>query len=824
MAYRLPINVADVTGLADALESAPTAVGGKVDFGYCQSEISVDTWYPEAEIRDILQGIKDSGATRVRMAGWGNNIEPVNNSPYDWDGLDQAMDLCEEYGLEPLLVITSPLAAGATTADYAQLCGAVAARYGAQGTGQLKHYQVWNEPNNSVPAAPFTFGFVAYTAILIAAAAAIRAADSEAFIVSCALMSTVDFSTTDVAPSTYLQGIYDNGGGDAFDAVGFNFYCHTPDFATQQEPTRTQTFYLELLELRSIMVAEGQSAKKIWITEMGYPSLSTTATADPVVRAQWTAQQIELIALLDYVETFFLYNYRDSAADDTQLVNTFGSVEYDFGEKQPLLDVIKSINSTVKLDVEGSGVTLDETRAATLVPLSTFFEGANAVYPAPGGHLTTDAGIQDGIPSPTTGLRFVAWNATDSFGRRVFNYQGCNAVTGPSAVNATAAAAIGGATTMSNACTPRNHGFGTLSADSINGTQNIRFDTDSLRVIPVWVNFNGYHGSSYHDMHMQVEGADGKLQHLSNGAANNGLPRTATTGGGVKRRELTWADRRMKTHRTILSGYGYFMGVYIDTNATIRRTPNKPLLMGGIDSWWEPNGCAWSGSTAGGAWGASTGSYQCLGMPEAISFHTGLPVGTTGNGGCGWKAANGVTAGESPTYNTVGTASCQASDVRMADLATKFSAQHAIHLLPGSWNDGTTLGTPYDTTYATRAALGFTKLIAYADALGHDIKFITGQIQPVDRVNADARDLSDTGLATIPALYPDNCLGIYNMRSMWPDTTYPSGARSIYCHAEPFSSYIHLWLLGFMSVGRYISDQIGRMAVPLDYVQKAQAW
>lgn len=480
---------------------------------------------------------------------------------------------------------------------------------------------------------------------------------------------------------------------------------------------------------------------------------------------------------------------------------------------------------TPALSVAGSPTaTLADAKAATLVPLNTFFESANGVYPATGGHLTTDAGIQDGIPSPTTGLRFVAWDATDSFGRRIFNYQGCNAVTAPAAINTTAAAAIAGATAMSNDCTPRNHGFGTMSSDRINGTQNARFDTDSLRVIPVWVNFNGYHGSSYHDMHMQVEGSDGKLQHLSNGAANNGLPRTATTGGGVKRRELTWADRRMKTHRVILSGYGYFMGVYIDTNATIRRTPNKPLFMGGIDSWWEGNGCAWSGSTAGGAWGASTGSYQCLGMPEAISFHIGLPVGTTGEGGSGWQKANGVTAGEDPNYNTAGTAACQASNIRMADLVAKFSEQYPIHILPGSWNDGTALGTPYQTTYRTRMALGFTKMIAYAAALNRDIKFITGQIQPVDRANGDVYDQSDAGIAEIPALYPSNCLGILNLRSMWLDTAYPSGSRSIYCHAEPFSAYIHLWLLGFMTVGRYIADQLGHISVPLDYVQKAQAW
>lgn len=471
--------------------------------------------------------------------------------------------------------------------------------------------------------------------------------------------------------------------------------------------------------------------------------------------------------------------------------------------------------------IEGA-VTLADAKAAMLVPLGTLTQKHLGTHPAPGGHLTTDAGIQDGIPAPTTGLRWVPWNELDDDLRPIFNYQCQNPVTAPAAINATAAAAIPGATAMANVTGSRKYGFGALSAEYINGTQNIRFDTDSLRVIPVWVNYNGYTGSSYHDMHMLVQGADGTMQHLSDGVANNGLPRTASTGGGVKRRELTFSDRRMKKQRVILSGFGHFMGVYIDTNAEIRRTANKPGFMGGIDSWWEPNGASWNLTGGGSGYGGS--SYQCIGLPEAISFHLGLPCGTHGEGGSGWKMANGVTAGEDPAYATDGTTSCQASDVRMASLVAKFSGQYLIHYLPASWNDGSSLGTPYQTTYRTRMTVGLSKMIAYSALLGRDIRFITGTIQPVDRAVGDFRDLSDVGVAEIPAIYPNHCLGMTRLRSMWKDTTYPSGSRAIYCHSNPSSAYIHLWSYpGNTSVAGYLAEHWSQLAVPLDYLQKAVA-
>jgi len=95
-----------------------------------------------------------------------------------------------------------------------------------------------------------------------------------------------------------------------------------------------------------------------------------------------------------------------------------------------------------------------------------------------------------------------------------------------------------------------------------------RWATDSKRVIPVWYNYNGYSTINYTDQHMLVEDGD-VMKHLSSGSTQDGLPRTSTSGLGIKRRELTYNQMRWRSHRMMLPGFCYFMGVYIDTLATI---------------------------------------------------------------------------------------------------------------------------------------------------------------------------------------------------------------------------------------------------------------
>lgn len=329
----------------------PITVSGTriVEFGYAQSELahgSYTGFENETKIREVLQAIKDSGATQVRVAGWWIIIEPVKDAGYVWTGMDRFMNVVSDYGLEPIVCITAGTGlapTGATVADFGQLCGALAARYGSGGTDKCRHWELWNEPNHRSFFEPFdaSFGAAKYTELLIAGSNAIRASDTHAFIISAGLMSTANFSTTDILPSTFLQGIYDNGGRGYFDAIGFHWYSGEPDFSDWDEPSTSQYFYEDLLACRAVAVAEGDTEIPFMLTEIGFDR--SRSVVDPNVRAEWLIEQIELIVDLPWVSTFIIYQMKDSGVSDG--VNGFGSIDFALGKQQPTYDVVANINA-----------------------------------------------------------------------------------------------------------------------------------------------------------------------------------------------------------------------------------------------------------------------------------------------------------------------------------------------------------------------------------------------------------------------------------------------------------------------------------------------
>lgn len=357
--------ISDITGLTAALASKytlPTSANeglflrdddtwakpvSLVDYGFCQSEIGTGfTGFAEADIRNVLQGLVDIGASWVRFSAWWTAIEPTTHGTYVWTYMDLCMNLCAEYGITPLALITNPAPTfyTPTVADYANLCAAIAARYGAAGTNQLHHYEIWNEVNHAAFTTPFASGATQYATTLAAAATAIRAADSKAFIISSGLASVNTVGSTDIKPSTFLTSLYAAGAAGHFDAVGFHWYSHDLGFTAWQEPTTSQDFYTELVACRAIMVTNGDSAKDIWVTEMGYPEPDVTSDR----RGRWTSEQIERLAELDYIARWFLYNYRASAADITNIANRYGIVSFtSYIQTIPTWGRVHSINAIV---------------------------------------------------------------------------------------------------------------------------------------------------------------------------------------------------------------------------------------------------------------------------------------------------------------------------------------------------------------------------------------------------------------------------------------------------------------------------------------------
>lgn len=309
-----------------------------ISFGINQVEVSGgDSWMREADMRKCMIGIKDLGATDIRMACVWQFIESARGR-FNWAPLDRAVNMAREYGLEPTLILQFPAPSwGAGAGSFGNFASKVAARYGSAGTNQVQNFEIMNEMNMILNLSPPTAA--QYAPYLKAAYLGIKSVyPTGSNVITGGVMACVSgFFNVDAA--AFCKGLYKQGCKDYFDTMGWHWYSNTPGFEWEA-PSDTQLFYREMLDVRDRMVAEGDSAKSLWVTELGVPYPMVSAANGK----EWIQTQVELLNALPWVGKWFLYNYRNTGKDLGNANNQFGVVDFMYNKKQPLYDYVASIS------------------------------------------------------------------------------------------------------------------------------------------------------------------------------------------------------------------------------------------------------------------------------------------------------------------------------------------------------------------------------------------------------------------------------------------------------------------------------------------------
>ena len=172
----------------------------------------------------------------------------------------------EARGMRVLLTVTGDPGNMATPAEYAAVVGDLATVL----KGHNVAYEVWNEQDDN------TFWLngpqpAAYTALLKPAYSAIKAADPGATVLVGGLVAN-DFE--------FVEALYAHGAQGFFDgvAVHTDTACLTTDPREYyREPSGRigRYSFTGYREVRATMLAHGDD-KPIWMTELGWPTLSTT--------------------------------------------------------------------------------------------------------------------------------------------------------------------------------------------------------------------------------------------------------------------------------------------------------------------------------------------------------------------------------------------------------------------------------------------------------------------------------------------------------------------------------------------------------------------
>jgi hypothetical protein len=259
---------------------------------------------------------------------------------YNWTFIDNAVNLAYNRGFFILAVITStpPWAAvssngnaynrPANATDYANFCRAVATRY----NGKIDAYEIWNEPNARSFFAPNPDP-VFYTSMVKAGYTAIKSVNSAITVVAGAL-GPVPNSDGLIDANTFLAGMYQNGVKGSFDALSFHPYDFTGTFA--QGAVYDNSPMRQMISMHARMTANGEGAKKIWVTEYGAPTIAGITEDKQADLIYNSLQQWQGIS---YAGPFFIYTMRDSNTGTTNPEDHFGVVTTSYAIKKALYAV-----------------------------------------------------------------------------------------------------------------------------------------------------------------------------------------------------------------------------------------------------------------------------------------------------------------------------------------------------------------------------------------------------------------------------------------------------------------------------------------------------
>ncbi|MEK7643595.1 MAG: cellulase family glycosylhydrolase [Patescibacteria group bacterium] len=207
----------------------------------------------------------------------------------------------------------------------------------------VHHWEIWNEPNNYAFWATKA-DCVAYTQLLKATYPAIKKADPKAVVVLGGLSPGVT-DNNNISPLDFLECVYKNGGKNYFDAVGDHPYTF-PELPSGHRDNTWGQMSTAPRNLRSIMVAYGDSNKKIWITEYGAPTNGPDSRrfVSEDRQGQIVTDALRLYKGYDWVGPLFWYSLKDNGTATTSSENFFGLTYADSTEK-PAYFTMKSVIS-----------------------------------------------------------------------------------------------------------------------------------------------------------------------------------------------------------------------------------------------------------------------------------------------------------------------------------------------------------------------------------------------------------------------------------------------------------------------------------------------
>jgi polysaccharide biosynthesis protein PslG len=275
------------------------------------------------KIDQDIAGIAALRAHWMRTAIRWDLVEPKSPSSDDWTHVDHIVDDAQQHNVSLILNITGTppwaRAPGAGNVEfppdlrtYATFVGKLAARY----RGRVAAYELGNEPNHKK-----SFSHPdpkVYEQLLQLSYPLIKAADPATKVLTGGLGGTKDKKGA-IPGDVYLAELYAAGAKPYFDGVSYHPYTY-PLLPSADTGARG---WSRLLTARATMVANGDAAKKIWVTEFGAPTNGPNSV-DETQQAAIMYDAYRLWATYPWAGPLCWFDYRDKGTDTSDHGNFFG--------------------------------------------------------------------------------------------------------------------------------------------------------------------------------------------------------------------------------------------------------------------------------------------------------------------------------------------------------------------------------------------------------------------------------------------------------------------------------------------------------------------
>jgi len=295
------------------------------------------------EVQTITNACAATSASYFRVDFAWSDVQYNGSNSWNWNNIDRIVNASIPNNLDIIAIVDyfPPWAnIESDTTFWFDFVYQAGLRYIPQG---VTVWEMWNEPNltNFFPN-PDVEKYV--NKILKPGSNAIRKAALELntpVVVLTGGLAPAATDGTNIAQFDFVKGIYDNGGKNYFDGLGQHPYCWPLDPSIPND----YNWFLKTEELYTEMQANGDGNKKIWGTEMGWPTHTAGQNfVTELEQASYLKKAYDIWNSWDWTGPLIWYAYNDAGNDPANPEHHFGLVDNNFIAK-PAMDSFAIVTS-----------------------------------------------------------------------------------------------------------------------------------------------------------------------------------------------------------------------------------------------------------------------------------------------------------------------------------------------------------------------------------------------------------------------------------------------------------------------------------------------